>query len=918
MERVYRLIVDRPIAVLLSLLVLTAFFGVYAREIQIDSSVDALLPQDDPEKRYYEDVRRLFGSDEVGVVGVMAEDVYAPETLRKIKRLTQAIERIDGVEKVVSLTNAMDPIADAVEPPLLIPAIPASAEESRALRVKLADRPIFQKNLVSLDGRAAALNVFFRNMSDDEFMRRGIDEAVEAVVEKEQGPEAIYYSGLPHFKVYSARAMWRDLARFVPITLGIVIVVLFLSFRSIRGVLLPAATVILSLVWTLGIMVLAGSRLSLGSTSLPPLLLVIGTAYSLHVVSEYYELARAGRSPREVVRETLGRIGAPVLIAAVTTVLGFLSIGLNDIPSIRDMGIYSGIGITLAFVLSLVLVPALLVLLPLPSRDHAEPFSPALAGALRRVAEIAMRRRGAAITVGALISLASIVPIPQIRVDSNFQSFFRENDPIRRATDAINRNLVGTGAFYVAIDGAERDIVKKWDTLRRIKDLQLFIDSLPGVDKTVSFVDYCEAFDRGAQEVGGRDILIGPGGEILEEAPAKEKTTFWKNPEQLGAVIQLVSSNPKNFSSVVNPEFSRTNILVRTSLTRSSDISAAVEKIQAYAEGRFPPELRVHPTGNLLLLTHTTGNIVAGQIQSLALTAGTIFVIMSAMFLSVRVGIIAMVPNVFPILVFLGLMGFTGADLNLATNMIASIALGIAVDDTIHIMSRLSSEVRTTADQERALLDTITAVGKPALYASLLLFLGFLTLCFSSFVPIQEFGFLSAATMAFGVAGELLLTPAFLSTTRIITLWDLLYLKLGKDPHKTIGIFEHLRPWQAKIVALMGELRSFPSGQPIVREGEVGDTMYVIIDGRAEVRVDSGGQSRRVRELGRGDVFGEMGLIRRDRRSADVIAASEVEVMAMDRRFLDRVQRRYPRIASKIFLNIAKVLSDRLQEETRR
>jgi hypothetical protein len=164
----------------------------------------------------------------------------------------------------------------------------------------------------------------------------------------------------------------------------------------------------------------------------------------------------------------------------------------------------------------------------------------------------------------------------------------------------------------------------------------------------------------------------------------------------------------------------------------------------------------------------------------------------------------------------------------------------------------------------------------------------------------------------------MLFTPALLSTTRIITLWDLLYLKLGKDPHKTIGIFEDLRPWQAKIVVLMGELRSFPGGQAIIREGEMGDAMFVIINGRAEVRVDAGGQSRRVRELGRGDVFGEMGLIRRHQRTADVLATDQVEAMAMDWRFLSRVQRRYPRIASKIFLNIARILSDRLQQETQR
>ncbi|MGH7823332.1 MAG: cyclic nucleotide-binding domain-containing protein, partial [Candidatus Binatia bacterium] len=235
-----------------------------------------------------------------------------------------------------------------------------------------------------------------------------------------------------------------------------------------------------------------------------------------------------------------------------------------------------------------------------------------------------------------------------------------------------------------------------------------------------------------------------------------------------------------------------------------------------------------------------------------------------------------------------------------------------------HLMSRLSAEVRTSGEQERAVLDTLSSVGKPALYASLLLILGFFTLLFSSFVPIRQFGTLSAATIAFALVGEILLTPALLSTTRIITLWDVLYLKLGEDPHRTIGIFHDLRPWQAKVVALMGELRSFPHGEPIIRQGETGDAMFVIINGRAEVTYRSGNERRRVRELGRGDVFGEMGLIRRHERTADVVALGDVETMAMNEQFLARLQRRYPRIANRILVNVARVLADRLQAETAR
>jgi hypothetical protein len=214
-------------------------------------------------------------------------------------------------------------------------------------------------------------------------------------------------------------------------------------------------------------------------------------------------------------------------------------------------------------------------------------------------------------------------------------------------------------------------------------------------------------------------------------------------------------------------------------------------------------------------------------------------------------------------------------------------------------------------------LQTFSVVGKPVFYTSLVLVLGFLTLCLSVFVPIQEFGLLSAVTIVVGLAGDIVLLPALLATTHIITLWDLLYLKLGRDPHKTIRLFDGLRPVQAKIVTLMGELKEFPKGQHIIRQGEMGNEMYVLINGAADVIMNSTDQPRWLGTLTRGDVFGEMGLIRRHERTADVIATEDVEVLAVNERFLTRIKRRYPRIATEIFFNISKILSDRLEERQR-
>ena len=913
MESLYRLVIRRPWPILVVIFLLTLFFAYHARHIHIDSSLDSLLPDNDPERQYYNDVVRLFGSENVAVIGILADNIYTPQTLEKIQRLTDEFRKIPEVKSAFSLTNAPDIIAKVIgeEQELLVPIIPATVEEAAVIKEKVATQPIYHKNLVAADGRAAAINIFFvESITDNEFVRRGVDEKIQALVDKAQGPERIYYTGLPHFKAVSARTIVEDLSYLLPVALILILVVLFFCLRSISGVILPLLVVIITVVWTLGLMVLGGSRLSLGTMSLPPMLLVLGVAYALHVVAEYYELAHPSRTKEEVLLETLRSINAPVLMAALTTVLGFLSLFTSNIVSIREMGIYAAAGITVAFLLAIILIPAALALLPLPSR-HQETYSPGLTTALRTITQFIIQHRTAVIIGSVLIAVLAMLPIPSIQVGSNFLSLFRASHPVRQATDVMNHALGGSMAFYVTIDGNANDLMRKEDTLKRIKALQTYINSLPGVDKTVSFVDFCELVDQGIQTASTEDGPPSP-------APAAA-ASFWGDQAKLDGVMQMFMLSPTLIMSVVDhPWYSRSNIQVRTSFTHPREIADAVQKIHTFAEEHFPPEIQVHPTGTVILNTRTASGLISGQIQSLALTAVVIFVIMTVMFLSFRVGIIAMIPNLYPILVFFGLMGVTGATLSIGTNTIAAIVLGLAVDDTIHIMSRLSAEARRTSDQQEALLRSLCTVGKPTLYYSLLVFLGFLSFGLSTFVPIQEFGLLSATTIAFGVLAELALLPALLTTTPVITLWDLLYVKLGQDPHKTIPLFAGLRPLQAKIVTLMGELKSFPKGQPIVRQGDLGNEMYVVINGTADVLMHSSEQFRKLGSVARGDVFGEMGLLRHHERMADVVATQDIEVLAVNERFLERLKRRYPRIATEIFFNISKILSDRLEAAQQR
>ena len=908
-----RWLVRRPLPVVVATLLVTVLLGAKAIHIRFENALDSVLPGGDPEVAYYEQTRGLFGSDDVGVVGLRADDLFAPATIAKLARVTDAIAKVEGVDRVLSRSNAVDPAADVLHPPRLLPHIPPSPEEVETLKKKLASTPLYGKNLVAEDGKGAAINVFFRPLTDAEYVDLGIDAHIRTILTQVEGPERFFYTGASHVKQAAVDLMRQDLSRFTPLALALVVAALWLAFRTRRGVVLPLGAVVLSVVWTLGIMVLAGKGITIGTFVLPPLLLVVGASYTIHVMARYYEQAALGGDRRDVVVRAFDRVWLPLVISAAVTTIGFGSLMVNRIPAIFDLGLFAVVGVLCVAVTSLTFLPAVLALLGLPQATTHEGAVSPLVPVLSRIARLVYGKRREILTGAVVIGAVALVGARSIRVDSDFLSYFTQRSEVRRDNETINREIVGSNPFNIVIEAGEPGAFRRWEVLKYVRDLQQFLATLPGVTSSLSIVDYLELLEAGLNKGGDEDLLVDEHGNIL---PPQKQKTFWEDPNNLTPVLKMIDVSPETFKGVVNRDFSKANILVRTNLSGSRAIEATLARIREWVAWRFPADLPVHLTGNLVLLTGTTSDIVAGQIESLAIALGVIFVVMSLMFLSLRIGFLAILPNVLPIVVFFGVMGWLGILLNLGTSLIATIALGIAVDSTIHYMARLNLELQGETDQEAAIARALRTVGVPIIYTTIALFFGFLTFALSSFVPIQNFGVLSGATMATALGANLILLPAVLATAKIITVWDLVGVSLGKDPARTIPLFAGLRPTQARVVCLMGQLQRFDAGQPIVRRGERGDSMFVIIQGRCEVWAGEGPQRRKLRDLGRGDLFGEMALVRHNERSADVVAATATELLSLDERFLERIQRRYPRIAARVFLNLTRVLSDSLDRTT--
>jgi diguanylate cyclase (GGDEF)-like protein len=297
---------------------------------------------------------------------------------------------------------------------------------------------------------------------------------------------------------------------------------------------------------------------------------------------------------------------------------------------------------------------------------------------------------------------------------------------------------------------------------------------------------------------------------------------------------------------------------------------------------------------------------------------------MFLLFLSGKVGLIAIVPNCFPIIVNFGLMGWLGIELSVATSLVASIAIGLAVDDTIHYLVRYNREFKKDLDKRRALQDTIQEVGRPIVFTTFTIGLGFAILIFSHFKPTAIFGLMMVITMGSALLGDLIILPSLMTHVELVTLWDLLRLKLGKDPEKGIPLFRGLSRTQVHYILLAGTLRAYEKGEVLFRKGETSDSMFAIISGKLEVldTLDDAdpegihGNKKLIRTLGVGDVVGEMGMLRSCQRSATVVATTLTELLQINEKMIKRLQWLYPPTAQKFFFNLLSMLCDKLEFTT--
>jgi predicted RND superfamily exporter protein len=804
----------------------------------LDASFNSLLPTEDEGRIFYDRIRSVFGSNETLLLVIHRPGgVFEAELLKSLGRIGERIEDLDGVDHVMSLANAphIRSVDGVLEVGPLFDEVSDDRRELDRIRTEALDDPLFESHLLSADARSTALLVYLLDITDTEFAEQGIDQAVRRIAAEELTDAEFWLTGGSYLKAETTRFLFRDLTRVVPLVFGLMALIALIVFRSVRGVLVPVTTVGIALIWALAVAAEVDPSLNLVTVAVPALILVVGFAYTVHVLTAYYHAVEAGPRPdSSPATQGLSRVALATLLTGVTTAAGFLSLMTSPLSAIKQFGLYSAIGVTCAMLASLFYAPAVLGLLPAPKPRGTPGRRDWLDRAFEGLAAFDVRHRQAILAMGALVTVFSVAGMTRIQVNTDTVSNFSMETDVRRSFEAVNQLMGGGTRFYVVLETDDRDAFKEPANLREMESLQEWLISQPEIGTALSVVDYVKLINRGFHD---------------------NDPEFHEIPDSKRLVSQLL-------------------------VVDSGEVARLVERVERRVE-ELPGHIRGRVTGNTVLVVKTIDDIAYGQALSLSSAVVIIYAILALLFTSVRMGFLAMIPNILPVLVYFGALGWAGISLNTTTGLIACLVLGIAVDDTVHFLTRFNSDAKKKASETEGVRGALTHVGRPVTYTSIALCLGFLILTTSSLKNQAEFGALAAFTLAVAWFVDLTFTPALASRMRIVTLWDVLTLDLGEDL------------------------------------GQKSDGIYVIVDGCLRSSVERDGRPVLLNKHERGDVVGEVGIFYGE-RTANVDCETDVRLLRMDESDLSRLKRRYPRLAAQLYRNLSKILAGRLVAATPR
>ena len=739
LEKLTKFVGKYPKSIIAAVILLTVFFYFGLSRVDVVRDLEEMFPEDDPVKTAYDQVDATFGGAKFAMIILDMDEVFSVSALQEIDRLTLDLEKVKGVNSVLSITNVEEirGIEDGIEVVELIEEIPTSEAELQKLKHRVLSNDDYAGQIVSENGKIALVMVQLLPEAAEENVIQDIRE----IIHRQELDKKAYLTGEAVLDQEVDKAIVGDMSRLLPLAILLMIGILYISFRNVRGVVLPLLIVIITVIWTMGMMGYFGIPLSPISNIMPIILISMGIADGIHILTRYREGLSQGLDKQKALFATVIAVGLACLITSVTTMAGFGSLYTSSLIQIKDFGLSTAIGVGVAFVITITFFLAFLYLLRPAKRELDKKRKILLKGTLVKWAGFVIARAKTVLIIAGLLVVLASAGIPLINPESDFIDFFKPGSPVRSAYNLVTENFGGANIIQIAVKGNIQDP----EVLQAMEHLQNDIEKIEILSKPGSIVNLLRNTNKALHE----------GNPEYEMLPKTE--------EEVAQYLLLLSMGGSDqLDNMLSFDYEQALIQSRVSTTKNSERNKMINKVEKAIEKHFDSNNEVVLTGSPILAHNMVNLMIKGQLQSLVLAILFVFILMVIISRSLIYGTFCTVPITLTVILNFGIMGWFKIPFDVASAIIASIVIGIGIDYAIHFFSRYKEELAIGKSVEQALKITISNTGQAIFYNAAAVGLGFLVLIFASMPPLARFGWLIALTMFFSSMASMTVLPALL------------------------------------------------------------------------------------------------------------------------------------------------------------
>jgi uncharacterized protein len=690
MEKLAALIIRLRYLIIVSVLLATAFFGYFIKDLKVNADVLGYLPEDDRTATLFKEIGKVYGGNDLVIVGIEGKDVFTYEMLNLVNQVTDSMRTVAGISYVTSLTNVIDITSSeyGIEIGRLVDAfdIPDDTAELERIRTYALSKKMYRSNLVSADGTSTL--VIGKVMSG-----ANRTEAVEDIQQKLKDIEfegKFYFGGMPVTLLELNNVILRDITFIAPVAFLLICLVLFFGFRNARGVILPMISVVIAIVWTLGLMSLLKFELTMLTNVIPVVLIAVGSAYVIHVVNRFNE--ELTNKPREALKKALAYIIVPVFLASITTMIGFLSfIAGAYFTMIKEFGIFTAVGILFSFFLAVAFIPALLAIIgPVSSQESKKQKDNFLLLKFTQSLNHLVANHHKPLMWGwYLVILVSLWGISLIERRVDLVDYFRKENIVQQSEKLLKEKFNGSMPLYVTIKGD----VQSPEGLRLMKETQAFMEQFEYIPFSQSVADLIEQMNE----------VMGEGAVI---------------PDEQDKIVQLwfLLDGQEIMEQVVNYDLTEGLIQGYVATTDLEVLREIEINFEEFTRTHSGSDFQLEVTGIPIMFKKLDDSIIKSQIYSLIIAMLLVIAIISILQRSFIKGLITIIPVFVTLIVLFGMMGLTGIPLDIATVLTGSVTIGIGIDYAIHFhdafRKRISvgkSRLRESISRNRSI-----SVGEPS------------------------------------------------------------------------------------------------------------------------------------------------------------------------------------------------------------